>query len=77
MSVGVFPFMLQLLVYVGKSTKIIRVSSVPSTTTILAKRFWDTSPFSLGFCMEFAANLQYTLINTALTRFCPHPPKQS
>ena len=42
--------------------------------TILAKRFWDTSPFSLGFCMEFAANLQYTLINTALTR---SPPPQT
>ena len=24
--------------------------------------------------MEFAANLRYTLINTALTRFFPHPP---
>ena len=43
--------------------------------TILAKRFWDTSPFSLGFCMEFAANLQYTLINTALTRSPPPPNK--
>ena len=45
--------------------------------TILAKRFWDTSPFSLCFCMEFAANLQYTLINTALTSFFSHTPKQS
>ena len=34
-------------------------------------------PFLTWFCMEFAANLRYTLINTALTRFFPHPPKQS
>ena len=35
-------------------------------------------PFFTWLCMEFAANLQYTLINTALTRFFPHPPpKQS
>ena len=26
-------------------------------------------PFFTCFCMEFAANLQYTLMNTALTRF--------
>ena len=31
-------------------------------------------PFFTWFCMEFAANLRYTLINTALTRFSPHPP---
>jgi len=30
-------------------------------------------PFFTWFCMEFAANLRYTLINTALTRFFPHP----
>ena len=30
-------------------------------------------PFFTWFCMEFAANLQYTLINTALTRFFPTP----
>ena len=30
-------------------------------------------PFSTCFYMEFAANLQYTLINTALTRFLPSP----
>ena len=30
-------------------------------------------PFFTCFCMEFAANLQYTLINTALTRFFLHP----
>ena len=31
--------------------------------------------FFTCFCMEFAANLQYTLLNTALTRFSPphHP----
>ena len=28
----------------------------------------------LPFFMEFADNLQYTLSNTALTRFFPHPP---
>ena len=28
----------------------------------------------LPFFMEFAAYLQYTLTNTALTRFFPHPP---
>ena len=43
-------------------------------TTILAKRFWDTSPFPRAFFMEFAVNLQYTLLNTALTRFFPHRP---
>ena len=37
MSVGVFPFMLQLLVY-GKSTKNIRVSSVPSNTSCEERR---------------------------------------
>ena len=31
-------------------------------------------PLFTCFCMEFAANLQYTLINTGLTRFFPHPP---
>ena len=31
-------------------------------------------PFFTWFCMEFAANLRYTLINTALTRFSPTPP---
>ena len=31
-------------------------------------------PFFTWFCMEFAANLRCTLINTALTRFLPHPP---
>lgn len=36
--------------------------------------FWDTSPFLRVFCMEFAVNLQYTLLNTALTRFFPHRP---
>ena len=30
-------------------------------------------PFCTCLCMEFAANLQYTLINTALTRFFLHP----
>ena len=31
-------------------------------------------PFFTWFCKELAANLRYTLINTALTRFFPHPP---
>ena len=30
--------------------------------------------FFMCFCMEFAANQRYTLINTALTRFSPTPP---
>ena len=36
-------------------------------------------PFFTWFCMEFAANLRYTLINMALTGFFPHSPtpKQS
>ena len=29
--------------------------------------------FFTCFCMEFTANLRYTLINKALTRFLPHP----
>ena len=29
------------------------------------------------FSMKFAANLRYTLINTALTRFSRHPLEQS
>ena len=41
---------------------------------ILAKRFWDTYPFFTCFCMEFAANLRYTLVNTALTRIPPPSP---
>ena len=45
-------------------------------TTILAKRFWDTSPFHVFFYGTVTANLRYTL-NTALTRFFPHPPEQS
>ena len=40
---------------------------------ILAKRFWDTYPFFTCFCMEFAANLRYTFVNTALTRILPPP----
>ena len=31
-------------------------------------------PFFTWFCVEFAANLRYTLINMASTRFFPHPP---
>ena len=38
MSVGAFALMLQLLVYEGKSTKIIRVSSVPSNTNCEERR---------------------------------------
>ena len=30
-------------------------------------------PIFTWFCMEFSANLRYTLINTASTRFFPHP----
>ena len=38
MSVGAFAFMLQLLVDERKSTKIIRVSSVPSNTSCEERR---------------------------------------
>ena len=38
MSVGVFPFMLQLLVYVRGKHKNIRVSSVPSNTSCEERR---------------------------------------
>ena len=34
---------------------------------------WDNSRFFTCFSMEFTANLRYTLINTALTRFSPNP----
>ena len=33
--------------------------------------------FFMCFCMEFAANQRYTLINTALTRFSPTPPPRT
>ena len=33
--------------------------------------------FFMCFCMQFAANLCYTLINMALTRLFPFPPERS
>ena len=43
-------------------------------TTILAKRFWGTSPFSC-FCMEFAANLVIHTHKHGLNKIIP--PQQS
>ena len=59
MSVGVFPFMLQLLVYVREKYK--NYSSLFGAFYYYnpGQKVRDTSPFSLGFCMELAANLQY------------------
>ena len=53
-------------------TRTTRMTRMTRVTTILAKRFWDTSPSSRVFFMEFTANLPYTLINMTLTRFFPH-----
>ena len=60
-----------------KIMPVLQATALPRST-ILAKRFGTPPLFHLVlYCMEFAANLRYTLINTALTRFFPHPPKQS
>ena len=40
------------------------------------QKFLGQFPFFTCFCVEFAASLRYTFmnVNTALTRFLPHPP---